>query len=139
MKYTFFSLVDGRSLGSIDTSSEEALKRNTPPNACAVEGAYTHECFFINGRVQPIPPRPDAYSTWDFATRQWLDLRTEAERAADAAEEVATARRDAYPPLADLADAIYWQSQGDHSKMERYNAAVEAVKLQFPKLDAPPI
>lgn len=48
-------------------------------------------------------------------------------------EDVAQLRRDAYPPLADLADAIYWQSRGDSSKMDRYNAAVAAVKAKFPK------
>ena len=39
----------------------------------------------------------------------------------------------AYPPLADLADAIYWQSRGQSGKMEEYNAAVEAVKTRYPK------
>lgn len=48
-------------------------------------------------------------------------------------EDVSKLRRDAYPPLADLADALYWQSQGDDSKMEAYNAAVAAVKAKFPK------
>lgn len=50
-------------------------------------------------------------------------------------EDVAKLRRDAYPPVADLADAIYWQSQGDSSKMDRYIAAVAAIKAQFPKGD----
>jgi hypothetical protein len=38
-----------------------------------------------------------------------------------------------YPPLADLADAIYWQSEGDSTKMTAYLAAVDAVKLKYPK------
>jgi len=38
-----------------------------------------------------------------------------------------------YPSLAELGDAIYWQSQGDDSKMEVYLVAVEAVKLKYPK------
>lgn len=48
-------------------------------------------------------------------------------------EDVIELRRDAYPPLTDLADAIYWQSQGDSRKMDAYTAAVAAVKAQFPK------
>ncbi|MEJ7745346.1 MAG: hypothetical protein WKF61_01035 [Luteimonas sp.] len=48
-------------------------------------------------------------------------------------EDVAALRRDAYPPLADLADALYWQSRGDSSKLDAYNAAIAAVKAQFPK------
>lgn len=48
-------------------------------------------------------------------------------------EDVDQLRRAAYPPLAELADAIYWQSRGQSGKMEKYNAAVEAVKTQYPK------
>lgn len=42
-------------------------------------------------------------------------------------------RRKKYPPLADLADAIYWQQQGDNTKMDAYLAAVQAVKDAYPK------
>ena len=42
-------------------------------------------------------------------------------------------RKAEYPPLADLADAIYWQAQGDESKMTAYVAACEAVKVKYPK------
>lgn len=38
-----------------------------------------------------------------------------------------------YPPLEDLADAIYHQQNGDDTKMTAYLAAVEAVKLKYPK------
>jgi len=49
-------------------------------------------------------------------------------------EDVGALRRALYPPLADLADALYWQSKGDDSKMVAYHAAVEAVKARFPKI-----
>lgn len=42
-------------------------------------------------------------------------------------------RQPEYPPLQDLADALYWQSKGDNSKMEAYVAACEAVKQKYPK------
>lgn len=42
-------------------------------------------------------------------------------------------RRPAYPPLGDFADALYWQSKGDNSKLEAYFAKCELVKAQFPK------
>lgn len=42
-------------------------------------------------------------------------------------------RKPEYPPLADLADALYWQAQGDTSKMTAYLAAVDAVKIKYPK------
>ena len=43
-------------------------------------------------------------------------------------------RQPEYPPLADLADALYWQAQGDSTKMDQYLAAVAAVKEKYPKL-----
>lgn len=42
-------------------------------------------------------------------------------------------RKPEYPPLTDLADALYWQSQGDDSKMQEYLLAVQAVKDKYPK------
>lgn len=42
-------------------------------------------------------------------------------------------RAPEYPYLAELADALYWQSKGDNSKMEAYIQAVESVKLKYPK------
>lgn len=44
-------------------------------------------------------------------------------------------RRAAYPPLADLADAIVHQANGDDSLMTAYIAACNAVKAQYPKPD----
>lgn len=42
-------------------------------------------------------------------------------------------RQRKYPPLTDLADALYWQARGDQTKMDDYLAAVESVKLDYPK------
>ena len=42
-------------------------------------------------------------------------------------------RKPEYPPLADLADAMYWASKGDNTKLDNYYAACEAVKLKYPK------
>lgn len=49
-------------------------------------------------------------------------------------EDLNALRKNAYPPLEDLADAVYWQSRGDDTKMQKYMARVEAVKRQFPKI-----
>jgi hypothetical protein len=38
-----------------------------------------------------------------------------------------------YPPMTQYLDAVYWQSQGDDSKMTEYLAAVAAVKERYPK------
>lgn len=50
-----------------------------------------------------------------------------------AATEYQRLRQPEYPPLSDLADALYWQAQGDNTKMEQYLAAVNAVKEKYPK------
>lgn len=50
-----------------------------------------------------------------------------------AAFEYSRKRQPEYPPLQDLADALYWQNKGDSSKMHAYLAACEAVKQKYPK------
>ena len=42
-------------------------------------------------------------------------------------------RQREYPPLADLADALYHQSKGDETKLTAYLAKCEAVKQKYPK------
>lgn len=87
----------------------------------------------------------------DYAATEWLSdepmpslaevkaeiARIEAEEPTEAeylaATEYQRLRKPEYPPLTDLADAIFWQQQGDNSKMEAYVAACEAVKAKYPK------
>jgi len=42
-------------------------------------------------------------------------------------------RQAEYPPLTDLADALYHQSKGDETKLTAYLAKCEAVKQKYPK------
>lgn len=42
-------------------------------------------------------------------------------------------RAPEYPSLAEFADAMYWASKGDNTKLDNYYAACEAVKLKYPK------
>lgn len=57
-----------------------------------------------------------------------------------APDAVRRARKDAYPPLEDLADALYWQAQGNPAPMAAYLAKCGAVKTANPKpaVNAPP-
>lgn len=48
-------------------------------------------------------------------------------------ETYVTQRIRSYPSLEVLADALYWQSQGDGSKLADYLDAVSRVKAEFPK------
>ena len=42
-------------------------------------------------------------------------------------------RQPLYPPLEDFADAMYWNSKGDSSKLTAYYEACEKVKTDNPK------
>ena len=53
-----------------------------------------------------------------------------AEAAATAYQSV---RQPLYPSLGDFADAMYWNSKGDSSKLTAYYAACEKVKTDNPK------
>jgi len=49
------------------------------------------------------------------------------------ANQYKTDRQGKYPPLTDLADAIYWTEKGDVTKLFAYVAACDAVKAAYPK------
>jgi len=42
-------------------------------------------------------------------------------------------RQPLYPSFGDFADAMYWNSKGDSTKLEAYYAACEKVKTDNPK------
>jgi hypothetical protein len=42
-------------------------------------------------------------------------------------------RKSEYPSITMFADALYWQSKGDNTKMEDYLSLVEIVKNTYPK------
>ncbi len=50
-----------------------------------------------------------------------------------AAVKYKTDRQRLYPSLGDFADAMYWNSKGDSTKLEAYYAACEKVKADNPK------
>jgi hypothetical protein len=92
--------------------------------------------------------RPNAEWTLDGNSYEgitWLDIiqtkPTEEEVLAEDArlyadflsKEYQRQRRPEYPSMGDYLDAVYWQSQGDDTKMTAYLAAVAAVKEKYPK------
>jgi|GEM_PF-5168708 len=70
---------------------------------------------------------------WKMPDRIAVDVRTDAQRAADQLNAVLDARRVAYPDLAVFADAMYWAARGDGSKLEHYYSAIDAIKAAHPK------
>ena len=97
--------------------------------------------------------RPGAQWTWigtEYSGLKWLDteqtkptveeINTEIERlkAVELAKYYQQPRQSEYPPLSELADALYWQSQGDNTKMLEYIDACNTVKAKYPKdMDVP--
>lgn len=84
----------------------------------------------------------------DYSSIEWnedntVDKPTEAEVTAEKARlaaewdskyiEVGIKRKGEYPPLEDFADAMYWNSKGDDTKLTEYYAACDAVKAKYPK------
>lgn len=98
----------------------------------AIRSLYPTAEFIIENedydRIRWIKNKPE-----NFATNGELEDEVARLEAIEASLEYQKLRRSEYPPLSDLADAIYWQSQGDNSKMTEYLAAVNAVKLKYPK------
>jgi hypothetical protein len=113
--------------------------------AHAIKSLYPDSEYAIEGnsidRITWFKNKPDDFIFTDdeagINKKQQLreTLKNEAYRLAAIEEslEYQRLRRPEYPPLADLADALYWQAQGDESKMIAYLAAVNAVKTKYPK------
>jgi hypothetical protein len=118
----FFTSKDGflTSIGHAPDGAEHAQAGEDEIVTLGEPPGFTHEA-----------PPPGAQ--WHVRNQRWTDTRTREQRNEQAQLDVLIARKAAYPPLADLADALYWQSHGDNSKMDAYNAAIAAVKAQFPK------
>jgi hypothetical protein len=100
--------------------------------------AYNHDAIYkaYAGTVVRIDDSTGAFD----ADGNQIDLDqslVDAAAAEIAAELAATAyqrqRAPEYPSLATLADALYWNSTGDSTKLDEYYAACAAVKAKYPK------
>ena len=82
----------------------------------------------------------------NFDDIQWLkfsedEIPTKAEVEAEVvrlqaeydAKEYQRLRAPEYPDLKELADALYWNSNGDATKLESYYEKCKAVKNKYPK------
>jgi len=92
--------------------------RNLYPEVIVIQDGIG--CFNSNNKLVEIDPtQVDAETARIVAERATTEYRRQ--------------RAQQYPPLQDLADALYWQSKGDNSKMQIYLAACESVKQKYPK------
>jgi hypothetical protein len=69
----------------------------------------------------PKPTQAELEALWE-STEEFISSQSHVDK-----------RAPEYPSLADLADAMYWASKGDNTKLDNYYAACEAVKLKYPK------
>ena len=93
--------------------------------------------------IQSLVPSPklvmkdDEIISWTSSETQPTEDEITAEQTrldgVYAAEEYKRTRRPLYPQLTDFADAMYWNSKGDSTKLEAYYAACEKVKTDNPK------
>ena len=103
---------------------------------CTIEGNPTTESEFKNTFKKvasiDINGNPTFTDDWGFT---WTELQAEITRlqAEETANQYQVNRAVEYPPLADLADALYHQSKGDETKLTAYLAKCEAVKTKYPK------
>ena len=92
--------------------------RNTHPNAVIING--TDEAYDAQGN------RVELNSA--LVSTELARLKAEYK-----ATEYQRKRQQEYPPLTELADALYHQQNGDDTKMTAYLAKCEAVKQKYPK------
>ena len=82
-------------------------------------------------------PDSDRIDYWvvdaDKKTVTYDKSTADSDDAALAAVAYKDVRREAYPDIADFADAYYWAQKGDDSKMTSYVAACAKVKADNPK------
>ena len=79
----------------------------------------------------------DQIDWWDEEYQKPTKEEVEAERVRLQAEydltEYQRQRAPEYPDIKDLADALYWSSKGDNTKLDEYYAKCDAVKTKYPK------
>ena len=102
---------------------------------------YNHEAIYraYSGTVVRIDDSTGAFDADgnQIELDQALVDAAAAEIAAElAATEYQRQRAPEYPSMVDLADALYWNSTGDSTKLDEYYAACAAVKAKYPKPEA---
>ena len=81
-------------------------------------------------RFKLINGKRVSYTAEEEAARDTEEAAVKADKDANGYKED---RKVLYPPLTDLADAMYWNSKGDSSKLTAYYEACEKVKTDNPK------
>lgn len=100
----------------------EAIKSLQPSAEFGImDDDYSTLEWYDDPNVIPIPSREEVQQEHNRLKLEWETNHYQRQRQGE------------YPPLADLADAMYWAAKGDNTKLDNYYAACEAVKLKYPK------
>ena len=94
----------------------DAIVSLVPEAEVVVDGADNVTWINLHGKKQPTEDEIAAELTRIKSLQNYQDPRSKA-----------------YPPLTEFADAMYWNSKGDSSKLTAYYAACEKVKSDNPK------
>lgn len=83
--------------------------------------------------IKPTDSVQYANFRWNILTNVWDDCRTDEQKIQDETFTVQSNRHNEYPSLSVFADAMYWNSRGDPTKLAAYYHLCDEVKLKFPK------
>lgn len=128
--FSIYDVATGAFVGKTLVCALRHLPENVPDGCGCILGEFDHMSYRVDletGQVVDYqPPRPTERHEWDETIRRWVYVPT-------AAEVCRQQRALSYPPVTELADALFWQARGDSSRLDAYLAACEAVKQRFPK------
>lgn len=110
---------------------DKALQSLVPNCEWVLDGGDIQ--WSVDGSGHAIPTNFVWLDTRPMPTKQQIDDAVAEQQTLLSLTEYQRLRAPEYPPLADLADALYHQANGDNSKMEAYLSACEAVKQKYPK------
>lgn len=110
------------------------VSTGTCPDGMEIFQAGPNQDVFIGTPPGYVPdPNRLPGERWHVQSKTWVDTRSQDQKTSDDYQAVIQARVAEYPPLEDLADAMYWANQGDDTKLKAYYDKVAAVKANNPK------
>ena len=98
----------------------EAIHSLRPSAAWTLDGETYEGLTWLDGQQSP-PSKEEVLIEAERLRLRAISLKYQVER------------RHNYPPLSEFADAMYWASKGDQTKLAAYYATCEAVKIAYPK------
>jgi len=95
--------------------------RNLYPSVWTITTDETGEHAFDRDGVPVIFDQVSVNEEAERLTQEWLNSQYKSQRSKE------------YPSVKDFADAMFWASTGDDTKLQEYYAACQAVKDKYPK------